>query len=81
MMPSHQLALESSPACGLRVKLENGPSGMVRRKAEDMTEPADVVLRSLAGCSGLAGAGFKHCVRNPLGQPDVSDGSESQQNG
>ncbi|CAM4466398.1 unnamed protein product [Leuciscus chuanchicus] len=67
----------SSPACGPRIKLENGSRRMVRREPEDMAEPAGATLRSQAGCSGLARAGSKHLIGNPLGPPDVLDGSES----
>ena len=67
----------SSPACGPWVKLENGFCRMVRRKAEDMTDPAGAALCSQAGCSGLARASSKHLIGNPLGPPDVLDCSES----
>ena len=61
----------SSPACGPRIKLENDSRRMVRREAEDMAEPAGATLCSQAGCSGLARAGSKHLIGNPLGPPDV----------
>lgn len=61
----------------LEVEPVNGSRWMVRRKVEDMTEPAGAMLHSQARCSGLARAGSKHFVGNPLGPHDVLNGSES----
>ncbi|GAA6065553.1 glutamate receptor 1b isoform X1 [Tachysurus ichikawai] len=67
----------SSPACSPRVKLENSPRWMVRRETEDMAKPAGATLCGQGGCSGLARAGSKHLIGNPLGPPDVLNGSEN----
>lgn len=75
--PGAGLASRSSPACGPRVELENGSCWMVMGKAEDMTKPAGATLRSQARCLGLASAGSERFIGDPLGPPDVLDGSES----
>lgn len=66
----------SSPACSSRIKLENGSCRMVKRETEDVAEPAGTALRSQTRCSGLARAGSKHLIGNPLGPPDVIYGPE-----
>lgn len=42
-----------------------------------MAEPAGMTLCRQGRCSGLARAGSKNLIGNPLGPPDVLDGSES----
>lgn len=71
------LASWSSPACGSRVKLENGSRQMVGSKAAHTTQPVDAALRTQARCSGPARAGFQHFIGNPLRPPDVLSGSGS----
>ncbi|KAG7483013.1 hypothetical protein JOB18_036478 [Solea senegalensis] len=71
------LASRSSPAYSPRVKLENGSRRRVKGKMENMTKPAGAALCGQTACSGLARSGPKRFIGNPLGPPDVLDGSES----
>ncbi|KAG7483373.1 hypothetical protein JOB18_047070 [Solea senegalensis] len=49
----------------------------VKGKMENMTKPAGAALCGQTACSGLARSGPKRFIGNPLGPPDVLDGSES----